>query len=105
MIVLRSLKGWTGPKEVDGHKVEGTWRAHQVPVLDPVTNKKNLKIVEDWMRSYHPEKLFDANGTLVPELQELAPSGPRRIPPIRTPMAACCAKNSKLPDFAITPPQ
>ncbi|MFZ0898705.1 MAG: phosphoketolase family protein, partial [Candidatus Sulfotelmatobacter sp.] len=79
MIVLRSPKGWTGPKEVDGHKVEGTWRAHQVPVLDPVTNKKNLKIVEDWMRGYKPEELFDANGRLIPELQELAPSGERRI--------------------------
>ena len=68
MIVLRSPKGWTGPKEVDGHKVEDFWRAHQVPVLDPVTNKHSLKIVEDWMRSYKPEELFDANGTLIPEL-------------------------------------
>ena len=72
MIVLRSPKGWTGPKEVDGHKVEDFWRAHQVPVLDPVTNPKSLKIVEDWMRSYKPEELFDAKGALVPELQELA---------------------------------
>ena len=62
MIVLRSPKGWTGPKEVDGHKVEDFWRAHQVPVLDPATNKRSLKIVEDWMRSYKPEELFDANG-------------------------------------------
>jgi xylulose-5-phosphate/fructose-6-phosphate phosphoketolase len=79
MIVLRSPKGWTGPKEVDGHKVEGSWRAHQVPVSDPATNKKDLKLVEDWMRSYKPEELFDASGTLISELQELAPSGPRRI--------------------------
>ena len=79
MIVLRSPKGWTGPKEVDGHKVEGSWRAHQVPVSDPATNKKHLKLVEDWMRSYKPEELFDASGTLISELQELAPSGPRRI--------------------------
>ncbi len=64
MIVLRSPKGWTGPKEVDGHKVEDFWRAHQVPVLDPVTNRRSLKIVEDWMRSYKPEELFDENGTL-----------------------------------------
>ena len=75
MIVLRSPKGWTGPKEVDGHKVEDFWRAHQVPVLDPVTNKNSLRIVEDWMRSYKPEELFDAKGTLVAELQELAPAG------------------------------
>src|SRR5947208_1872580 len=61
MIVLRSPKGWTGPKEVDGHKVEGYWRAHQVPVLDPVTNAKSRGIVEDWLRSYRPEELFDSN--------------------------------------------
>jgi len=79
MIVLRSPKGWTGPKEVDGHKVEDFWRAHQVPVLDPVMNSKSLKIVEDWMRSYKPEELFDESGKFVPELQELAPEGSRRI--------------------------
>jgi xylulose-5-phosphate/fructose-6-phosphate phosphoketolase len=79
MIVLRSPKGWTGPKLVDGHQVEGTWRAHQIPVADPVTNPTNLKIVEDWMRSYHPETLFDATGKLVPALQSLAPVGEHRI--------------------------
>ncbi|CAB3787848.1 Xylulose-5-phosphate phosphoketolase [Paraburkholderia ultramafica] len=79
MIVLRSPKGWTGPKEVDGHKVEGSWRAHQVPVLDPVTNSKSLKQVEDWLRSYGPESLFDEAGRLVEELRELAPAGARRI--------------------------
>jgi xylulose-5-phosphate/fructose-6-phosphate phosphoketolase len=79
MMVLRSPKGWTGPKEVDGHKVEDFWRAHQVPVLDPVTNGKSLKIVEDWLRSYKPEELFDESGKFVPELQELAPQGTRRI--------------------------
>ena len=79
MIVLRSPKGWTGPKEVDGHKVENSWRAHQVPVLCPATNPDHLKIVEDWMRSYHPEKLFDSAGRLIPELQELAPTGLHRI--------------------------
>src|SRR3984893_3906255 len=79
MIVLRSPKGWTGPKEVDGHKVEDFWRAHQVPVLDPASNKHSLKIVEEWMRSYKPEELFDTSGTLIPELQELAPSDTRCI--------------------------
>jgi xylulose-5-phosphate/fructose-6-phosphate phosphoketolase len=79
MIVLRSPKGWTGPKEVDGHKVEDFWRAHQVPVLDPATNKHSLKIVEDWMRSYQPQELFDAKGKPVPELLELPPKGERRI--------------------------
>jgi xylulose-5-phosphate/fructose-6-phosphate phosphoketolase len=99
MIVLRSPKGWTGPKEVDGHKVEGTWRAHQVPVLDPVTSKTNLKIVEDWMRSYHPEKLFDANGTLIPELQELAPSGNRRISANPHANGGLLRKELEMPDF------
>jgi xylulose-5-phosphate/fructose-6-phosphate phosphoketolase len=79
MVVLRSPKGWTGPKEVDGHKVEGSWRAHQVPVLDPVTNPASLKIVERWMRSYKPEELFDETGRPVAALRDLAPSGARRI--------------------------
>ena len=99
MIVLRSPKGWTGPKQVDGHKVEGTWRAHQVPVLDPKTNKTSLKIVEDWMRSYYPEKLFDANGTLIPELQELAPSGSRRISANPHANGGLLRKALETPDF------
>ncbi len=79
MVILRSPKGWTGPKQVDGHRVEGFWRAHQVPVLDVQTNKEHLKIVEDWMRSYHPEELFDAEGTLRPEFRATAPTGERRM--------------------------
>jgi xylulose-5-phosphate/fructose-6-phosphate phosphoketolase len=79
MIVLRSPKGWTGPKELDSHKVEGSWRAHQVPILDPATNASHLKQLEQWLRSYHPEDLFDANGRLIPELQQCAPSGAKRI--------------------------
>jgi xylulose-5-phosphate/fructose-6-phosphate phosphoketolase len=79
MIVLRSPKGWTGPKEVHGHKVENFWRAHQVPVLDPLTDETSLALVEGWLRSYKPEELFDENGTLVPELQKMAPSGSRRM--------------------------
>jgi len=79
MIVLRSPKGWTGPKTVNGHKVEDFWRAHQVPVLDPATNPKSLQILEDWLRSYKPDELFDESGTLKPELRQLAPSGSRRI--------------------------
>ncbi len=99
MIVLRSPKGWTGPKEVDGHKVEGSWRAHQVPIADPATNKKHLKLVEDWLRSYKPEELFDANGTLVPELQELAPSGPRRISANPHANGGLLRRDLDLPDF------
>jgi xylulose-5-phosphate/fructose-6-phosphate phosphoketolase len=99
MIVLRSPKGWTGPKVVDGHKVEGSWRAHQVPVADPVTNKQDLKLVEDWLHSYKPEEIFDANGTLIPELQELAPSGPRRISANLHTNGGLLRKDLELPDF------
>jgi xylulose-5-phosphate/fructose-6-phosphate phosphoketolase len=78
MIVLRSPKGWTGPKFVDGKPVEGTWRAHQVPVAD-LEKPEHLKILEDWMRSYRPEELFDHNGGLISELADLAPKGDRRM--------------------------
>ncbi len=79
MIILRSPKGWTGPTEVDGHKVEGFWRAHQVPVTEVKTNPGHLAIVEQWLRSYRPQELFDADGTLRAELQALAPVGERRM--------------------------
>src|SRR5438874_4364072 len=79
MIVLRTPKGWTGPKEVDGLPVEGTWRSHQVPITDPRENAEHLRLLEDWMRSYRPEELFDDAGRLVPELRELAPRGGRRM--------------------------
>ncbi len=79
MIILRTPKGWTCPKELDGHKLEGSWRAHQIPIADPVTNPAHLKMVEDWMRSYKPEELFDEKGTLIPELKEMAPVGRARI--------------------------
>jgi len=79
MIVLRSPKGWTGPKEVDGKKVEGFWRAHQVPVSNCRGDDGHRKILEDWMRSYEPEDLFDENGRLREELRALAPSGVRRM--------------------------
>lgn len=79
VIILRSPKGWTGPKEVDGHKVENFWRAHQVPVLEVQSNPEHLRIVEQWMRSYRPGELFDEHGTLVAELRDLAPVGERRM--------------------------
>jgi len=79
MIVLRSPKGWTGPKAVDGKPVEGTWRSHQVPVAATRENPEHRAILEDWMRSYRPEELFAEDGSLVPELAVLAPKGPRRI--------------------------
>lgn len=79
MIILRTPKGWTCPKEVDGHKVEDFWRAHQVPVLDVQTDQKHARIVEQWMRSYKPEELFDEKGTLKPELKKLAPQRELRM--------------------------
>jgi xylulose-5-phosphate/fructose-6-phosphate phosphoketolase len=79
MIVLRSPKGWTGPKSVDGKSVEGTWRAHQVPVADLQKKPEHLKVLEDWMRSYRPEELFDEDGKLMEELAELPPKGNRRM--------------------------
>ncbi|MDA0866846.1 MAG: phosphoketolase family protein, partial [Cyanobacteria bacterium] len=79
MIVLRTPKGWTGPEEVDGHKVEGFWRAHQVPMGGMHSNPEHLRRLEAWMRSYKPEELFDENGTLIPDLKELAPVGDRRM--------------------------
>ena len=79
MIVLKSPKGWTGPKYVDGVQIEGTFRAHQVPLSDPATHPEHLKLLEDWLRSYRPEELFDEKGRLTPELAELAPKGERRM--------------------------
>jgi xylulose-5-phosphate/fructose-6-phosphate phosphoketolase len=79
MIILRTPKGWTGPQEVDGHKVEGFWRAHQVPMGGMHSNPEHLQRLEAWMRSYRPEEFFDENGTLMPELKALNPVGPRRM--------------------------
>ncbi|GGF96635.1 MULTISPECIES: phosphoketolase [Rhizobium] len=79
MIILRSPKGWTGPKEVDGKKVEDFWRAHQVPVATCRENDSHRKVLEDWMRSYNPEDLFNADGSLKAELKALAPTGDRRM--------------------------
>lgn len=79
MIILKSPKGWTGPKYVNGLKIEGNFRAHQVPITDPVTNHEHLAQLEEWLRSYKPEELFDNTGHLLPELADLAPKGNRRM--------------------------
>lgn len=79
MIVLRTPKGWTGPDYVDGHKVEGFWRAHQVPMGGMQSNPEHLRLLEDWMHSYRPEELFDENGTLFPEIKAVAPAGSKRL--------------------------
>ena len=99
MIVLRSPKGWTGPKEVDGLKVEGFWRAHQVPIADPRGNPDHLNLLEGWMRSYEPEKMFDAKGRLIPELQGLAPAGDRRMGANPHANGGLLKRELKLPDF------
>ena len=78
-IILRTPKGWTGPKEVDGKRIEGTYRAHQVPIAEVKNNPEHLHMLEEWMRSYQPGETFDENGRLIPELAELAPKGARRM--------------------------
>ena len=97
MIILRTPKGWTSPKRVDGQHVENFWRAHQVPVTDVLHNPEHLKLVERWMRSYKPEELFDESGRLIPELRELAPGGHpahQRQPPRQWRIAAQAAQNA-----------
>jgi xylulose-5-phosphate/fructose-6-phosphate phosphoketolase len=99
MIILRTPKGWTGPKEVDGKPVEGTWRAHQVPLAGLATNPDHLRQLEEWMRSYRPEELFDAEGRLVAELAELAPRGDRRMGANPHANGGVLLKDLVLPDF------
>ncbi len=99
MIILRSPKGWTGPKEVDGHKVEGYWRAHQVPLSGLHNNPPHLKQLEDWLRSYKPEELFDPQGRLIEELRALAPKGARRMGANPHANGGLLRKPLRMPDF------
>jgi xylulose-5-phosphate/fructose-6-phosphate phosphoketolase len=99
MIILRSLKGWTGPKELDGKPVEGTFRAHQVPLDAPRTRPDELKMLEDWMRSYHPEELFDEHGKLHAEYADLAPKGDRRMGANPHANGGLLLKELELPNF------
>jgi len=99
MIVLRSPKGWTGPKVVDGVPIEGTYRAHQVPLSETRTNPEHLKMLEAWMKSYKPEELFDKNGKLIPELAELAPKGHRRMGANPHANGGVLLKDLQMPDF------
>ncbi|WP_404783733.1 phosphoketolase [Altericista sp. CCNU0014] len=99
VIILRSPKGWTGPKEVDGHKVEGFWRAHQVPLANILTNPAHLQQLEAWMQSYKPEELFDEIGRLIAELRELAPTGNRRMSANPHANGGLLRKALKMPDF------
>jgi xylulose-5-phosphate/fructose-6-phosphate phosphoketolase len=99
VIVLRSPKGWTGPKVVDGLKIEGTFRAHQVPLLVDAGHPEHVQLLEDWMKSYKPEELFDQNGTLMPELAELAPKGERRMGSNPHTNGGILLRDLTMPDF------
>ena len=99
MVVLRSPKGWTGPKEVDGHKVEGYWRSHQVPFAGARDNPTQLKVLEDWLRNYRPQDLFDENGHLVPELKALSPVGTRRMSANPHANGGLLRKDLRMPNF------
>jgi xylulose-5-phosphate/fructose-6-phosphate phosphoketolase len=99
MIIFRSPKGWTGPKVVDGLPVEGTWRAHQVPLAELATKPEHVQMLEAWMKSYKPELLFDENGKLIAELAELAPKGNRRMGAHPSANGGSLLINLKMPDF------
>ena len=99
MIVLRSPKGWTGPPQVDGKKTEGFWRSHQVPLSGIHNNPAHLQLLEDWLKSYRPDELFDASGRLNPELRQLAPVGDRRMSANPKANGGLLRQNLHLPDF------
>jgi xylulose-5-phosphate/fructose-6-phosphate phosphoketolase len=99
MIMLKTPKGWTGPKEVDGKKTEGSWRSHQVPLAEMATKKEHIKLLEDWMKSYRPEELFDKTGRLRAELAELAPKGTRRMGANPHANGGLLLQELRMPDF------
>ena len=99
MIILRTPKGWTCPKELEGHRLEGSWRAHQVPIMDVTSNPTHLKLLESWMRSYRPDELFDEKGRLIAELKELPPTGPQRISANPDANGGLLRKPLRMPDF------
>ncbi|MGH9451224.1 MAG: phosphoketolase family protein, partial [Terriglobia bacterium] len=99
MIILRTPKGWGAPKELDGHKLEGFWRAHQIPIPNVAENPAHLKLLDTWMRSYKPEELFNADGKLIPELKALAPAGNRRMSANPHANGGLLRKPLRLPDF------
>lgn len=99
MIILCTPKGWTGPQEVDGKKTEGSWRSHQVPFAEMATKPEHVKLLEEWMKSYKPEELFDQDGKLIPSLGELAPSGDRRMGANPHANGGILLTDLKMPDF------
>ncbi len=99
MIVLRTPKGWTGPKVVDGKRIEGTFRAHQVPLGELAQKPEHIKLLEKWMKSYRPEELFDRDGKLEPEIAALAPSGKRRMSANPHANGGLLLRDLRMPDF------
>ena len=99
MIILRSKKGWTGPKLVDGKQIEGTFNAHQIPIVVNKEKSENLSLLENWLRSYHPEELFDDNGTLIKELQDLSPKGNKRMSANPIANGGLLLRDLVIPDF------
>ena len=99
MIILRTPKGWTGPKEVDGLKTEGSWRSHQVPLAELAAKPDHVRLLEEWMKSYRPEELFDEDGRLAPELAALAPEGTRRMGANPHANGGLLLKDLRMPDF------
>ncbi len=99
MIILKTPKGWTGPKAIDGKTVEGSWRSHQVPIANAKTNPESLRLLEEWLRSYRPGELFDEGGRLLPELRELAPEGARRMGSNPHANGGLLLKDLRMPDF------
>ncbi|MBB1409319.1 phosphoketolase [Pseudoalteromonas sp. SG44-17] len=99
MIILNSPKGWTGPKEVDGYKIEGTFRAHQVPISAPVNHPGHLALLSDWLSSYRPQELFDERGCLLPEIAALAPTGERRMGANPHANGGLLLQDLKMPDY------
>ena len=99
MIILKSPKGWTGPKYVDGLKIEGNFRAHQVPITDPATNPEHLQQLEKWLKSYKPEEFFDENGRFLPELADLAPRGEKRMGANPHANGGLLLNDLRMPDF------
>jgi xylulose-5-phosphate/fructose-6-phosphate phosphoketolase len=99
MIVMRTPKGWTGPSEVDGHKVEAFWRAHQVPMTDVVQKPEHLQILEQWMRRYKPEELFDSHGAPMPDIRAVAPTGTKRLGATPYANGGILRRALRMPDF------
>jgi xylulose-5-phosphate/fructose-6-phosphate phosphoketolase len=99
MVILRSPKGWTGPRKVDSHLLEGFWRAHQIPIPDVASNPAHLAILEDWMRSYKPEEVFNGQGGLIPELKALPPTGNQRMSANPVANGGLLCKPLNMPDY------